>query len=335
MRKACLVVDNFYLNNRIFDLSDKISNRDNCLFFFNVLRAEFLKSNIDLSTQDINKVNDSEIVIYNEMPRELPLINDIPKSYLLLFETDLINKSNWDLNKHKYFNKIFTWNDDFIDNKKYFKFNFSHKFPNEIINKPFESKKLCTLIAGHKNNCDKRELYSKRLEIIKWLDKKHSADFDFYGMGWDKFMFKYPFSRLNNYSFLLELRKKLARKYISYKGSVESKFDTLSSYKFCICYENAKDIPGYITEKIFDCFFSGCVPIYWGAPNITDYIPSNCFIDKRKFKNSNDLFNHIKNISENEYKEIIFFIKDFIKSSAADFFNAKIISKELVSKIYE
>ena len=27
---------------------------------------------------------------------------------------------------HKYFNKIFTWDDKIIDNKKYFKINFSH-----------------------------------------------------------------------------------------------------------------------------------------------------------------------------------------------------------------
>ena len=48
---------------------------------------------------------------------------------------------------------------------------------------------------------------------------------------------------------------------------------------FAICYENARDIPGYITEKIFDCFFAGCVPIYWGgAPNVTDHIPANTFI---------------------------------------------------------
>jgi hypothetical protein len=42
---------------------------------------------------------------------------------------------------------------------------------------------------------------------------------------------------------------------------VDSKKNTLEKYKFSICYENARDIPGYITEKIFDCFFAGCVPI--------------------------------------------------------------------------
>ncbi|MCL1721757.1 glycosyltransferase family 10, partial [Vibrio parahaemolyticus] len=54
-------------------------------------------------------------------------------------------------------------------------------------------------------------------------------------------------------------------RYKSYKGSVESKTHTLKNYKFCICFENAQMIEGYITEKIFDCFFSATVPIYWGA----------------------------------------------------------------------
>jgi len=36
--------------------------------------------------------------------------------------------------------------------------------------------------------------------------------------------------------------------YTSYKGPFKSKIETLKPYKFSICFENAKDIPGYITE---------------------------------------------------------------------------------------
>jgi hypothetical protein len=48
--------------------------------------------------------------------------------------------------------------------------------------------------------------------------------------------------------------------YLSYKGKIDSKKDTLEKYKFSICYENARDTPGYITEKIFDCFFAANSP---------------------------------------------------------------------------
>ena len=72
-------------------------------------------------------------------------------------------------------------------------------------------------------------------------------------------------------------------RYPSYAGEISSKRAILEQYKFSICYENMSDMPGYITEKIFDCFFAGCVPIYLGASNMTDYIPGGTFIDKRKF----------------------------------------------------
>jgi hypothetical protein len=50
-----------------------------------------------------------------------------------------------------------------------------------------------------------------------------------------------------------------------------------SQYKFIICFENSKT-PGYVTEKIFNVFASGSIPIYDGAPNITDYIIPGSFI---------------------------------------------------------
>ena len=50
-----------------------------------------------------------------------------------------------------------------------------------------------------------------------------------------------------------------------------------SQYKFIICFENSKT-DGYVTEKIFNVFLSGSIPIYDGAPNVTDYIISGSFI---------------------------------------------------------
>ncbi|KAB7887432.1 hypothetical protein GBG19_10625 [Poseidonibacter ostreae] len=71
-----------------------------------------------------------------------------------------------------------------------------------------------------------------------------------------------------------------------------------------MCYENARDIPGYITEKIFDSFFAGCVPVYLGADNITEHIPKECFIDKREFDTYEKLYKYLKNMSDEEYVTI-------------------------------
>ena len=57
---------------------------------------------------------------------------------------------------------------------------------------------------------------------------------------------------------------------------------TLSKYKFSICFENSITA-GYISEKIFDCFYAGTIPIYYGDPNVKESIDPDSFIDFRKF----------------------------------------------------
>lgn len=61
-----------------------------------------------------------------------------------------------------------------------------------------------------------------------------------------------------------------------------------SKYKFIIVFENSIT-DGYITEKIFNVFASGSIPIYNGAPNITNFVNSESFILYK---------NHIKDIIE-------------------------------------
>jgi hypothetical protein len=56
------------------------------------------------------------------------------------------------------------------------------------------------------------------------------------------------------------------------------------------------------------------VPIYWGAENITDYIPKETFIDRRDFKNDLELLLFIKSINETSYAQYIANIELFLKS---------------------
>jgi hypothetical protein len=68
-------------------------------------------------------------------------------------------------------------------------------------------------------------------------------------------------------------------------------------------------------EKIFDSFFSGCVPVYWGDPQINLYIDENCFIDKRDFMSLEDLYLYLKNMPEKEYIDKQLAIKNFLNSN--------------------
>jgi len=327
MRKACIVASSYYKGNRIFDMNDKESNRNNCLYPFYVLKNEFKKHDIDLSTHDINTIEESEIVIYNEMPEMLPKKEDIHKSYLLIYETELILPNNWNLKKHEYFSKIFTWHDQYVDNQKYFKINYAHEIPKDYKIENRNRQKLCTLISGNKKKKSHlKELYSERLRAIEWFEEHQSADFQFYGIGWDAYMFSRPYHYFNRIGFL---RRLFTKKYKTYCGMVESKFETMSEYKFAICYENVRDIPGYISEKIMDCFFAGCVPIYLGAPNILDFIPQECFIDKDKFNSYEELYDYIKNMSAEDYNEYLDQIEAYINCKEFEIFSVETFAKSI------
>jgi hypothetical protein len=89
----------------------------------------------------------------------------------------------------------------------------------------------------------------------------------------------------------------------------------LSKTKFCICFENARDIPGYLTEKIFDCLFAGCIPIYWGEANVAHAIPSDCFIDFRKFADYSELNQFISTMTAQTFASYQEAAIQFLKGS--------------------
>ena len=45
----------------------------------------------------------------------------------------------------------------------------------------------------------------------------------------------------------------------------------IGQYKFMICFENTS-MTNYLTEKLLNSYTCGTIPIYWGCPNLPDYI---------------------------------------------------------------
>uniref|UniRef100_A0A6C0LA51 Uncharacterized protein n=1 Tax=viral metagenome TaxID=1070528 RepID=A0A6C0LA51_9ZZZZ len=81
-------------------------------------------------------------------------------------------------------------------------------------------------------------------------------------------------------------------------GGERRKVDFLRQYKFCIAYENEAS-PGYITEKILHAKAAGCVPIYWGAPNLdVDFDVEGC-IDARGLT-AEELLVRVKEVDEDD-----------------------------------
>lgn len=89
-------------------------------------------------------------------------------------------------------------------------------------------------------------------------------------------------------------------------GPVPSKIEFMRPYKFCIAYENSS-YPGYVTEKIMDCFYANCIPIYWGSPTVSIDFNTNRILNRLDFKSDEDLIERIKFLNENEdaYRDFI------------------------------
>ena len=57
----------------------------------------------------------------------------------------------------------------------------------------------------------------------------------------------------------------------------EKKEDGLKSYRYSIIIENSSEYD-YFTEKLIDACLLETIPIYWGAPNISEYFDTRGFI---------------------------------------------------------
>ena len=251
--------------------------------------------------RSFNNLHDADFIILYDTPpaHMLSVLSQYPKEKLILFlwEPPSVRPDAYQGSAHKHFSKIYTWYDDLVDNERYFKFYYPRLqgMIDDVVN--FEKKRLCTMIVGNKGSSHKDELYSARKKTIDFFEQSNIDEFALYGCGWNK------------------------QQYKNYKGQVGRKLDYLKKYRFCICYENIKNISGYITEKIFDCFRAGCVPVYWGASNITDYIPNNCFIAREEFENEQELYEYMKNMSEEEYNQYIENIRNYLQSDLAKLYS--------------
>jgi len=328
-------------------------NRDNCLEPMRILREVAASQGIELHTADVNQ-KDGVIPDFTIYVESIDFVQTLSKKhYLILYETPLTVPKNADVQYLEQFDGIFTWNQDllangFIDSqgRSIAKGRFIEIFhPNPIPEQcgdDFQSmdfvqrKDLLCLIGSnrHANAHDERELYSERVKAIRWFEQHEPGSLKLYGNGW-----KVPQKRLGK---LGKLRYRMEKIYPwlmsrpvfpSYHGPVITKHEVLSKTKFCICFENARDIPGYITEKIFDCLFAGCVPIYWGDVNIGKAIPKEAYIDFRQFKSFSTLSQNLHSMSAEIFNSYQAAAVRFLKSTDFLPFTSNGFAQRLVSQI--
>jgi len=225
---------------------------------------------------------------------------------LIMNEPAAVLPGQYSENIWKNFDRVLTWVESIADlGGKFHKFtkcsydipydrsyvrtiDLSYKLP--LANK----KNAICMINGNKFSSIAGELYSKRIEIAKWFYNHSTISFDVYGTP--------PFDLPN---------------YIGSLSPYIRKFETLARYRYCLCFENiyhpvwSKGSGG--DEKLHDCFMCGTVPIYLGCYDIENYVPLNCFIDFREFKNYSELDLFLQNLSDTQYGTYLDHIENWVR----------------------
>ncbi len=98
--------------------------------------------------------------------------------------------------------------------------------------------------------------------------------------------------------------------------SIKSKLEGHADYRFSVVIENSSH-PKYFTEKLIDCLLCKCVPIYWGATEISDIFDSKGIL---RANNADEILRLISGIDESDYENL-----------TASIMNNFEISKSLVS----
>jgi len=323
-------------NNSLFSEEDVV-HKYNPSYTPRLMRQEFLRCGVELNTPDLNYGKKVAFDLYAEGqvlgPRKRP-------RYLVAMENPNINKLNSNHEFLRQFDLVFAWD----VRVQHLPNVVSVMIPHSLKSGEFADFKqrdiFSCLINANKafKESLSSDLYLERIKTIRWYERYAPEKFSLFGMGWDKLppsftpwgRFKRSITKATNYV--------IGRPaFPSFSGEVDDKAKVLRRTRFSYCYENSRDLKNYITEKIFDSMTQGCVPVYWGADNILDYIPSDCFIDRRHFSSTQEVHEFLLSVKEGDYVAYQNSIRDFIHGSQSECFISikfiKIIINSILSNL--
>ncbi|QWD09492.1 hypothetical protein G6713_01710 [Polynucleobacter paneuropaeus] len=301
-----------FSKNKLFDLSDLKLNRDGTLLPFHRLKHELISINISINTPDLllsGSIRAEKHHYYSlgmlDEGVSLPENNKIELKGFLIMEPPVVAPELYEALPEltRKFGKVYVHNtvgDGYslagVDQTRLEKLYWPQPYwgvLEKFWGRTKRLKRIVVINGNHKPKKLNHELYSKRIYAMAALFKFNKVDL--YGRGWKRW-----WSRT---SFWLPYWLHLSKLMSIYKGECESKYEVLSNYEYCLCFENM-EMKGYVSEKIFDCFYAGTIPIYWGAPDISSLIPPKLFIDARQFSSWDELWKKVSSISDQNLQDM-------------------------------
>lgn len=274
---------------------------------------------VDVVTPDMVDFTDSRLsaVIYFDYSwrrvGQDQFIRKIPyeKRALVLIEPAVVNFSMYYTGLlRRRFRTVFTWDWKLLKNHStYVKILVPPGAPmrdyviNPFKDKTYDRRKLLVAVSANRWSYWPQATFSLRRKTYRQAYAILGDRFDLLGPDWDK-----PCS-------LVERLK--GHVYGAWRGALPGGFPgkvmKMSDYRFSFCFENSVGQPGYISEKIYDCFCARTIPIYYGYKDSMCALPKGTYVDFRAFKTVSDLCAYIRDVPKSEYESYVDRIEVFLQ----------------------
>lgn len=116
-------------------------------------------------------------------------------------------------------------------------------------------------------------------------------------------------------------------------GSLVPKNETnifLNQCKFTLAFENNFNHAGYMTEKLFQAYFSGSIPLYGSHPSVQQEVNKKSFISRQDFNTHKEMVDYVIQLDKDNKRYCEMWNQPIITDSARDYSNQ---SRQLAIKM--
>jgi hypothetical protein len=249
----------------------------------------------------IKKYKDYPITLYFDFPISY---NEIDTNRINLFmihePNEIFGIHDWVYQNHKLFDIVLSWDKNLANSiQNGIEFMCSWRINNNSAWEFLGEKKFeITFLSGIKKITEGHKLRHKIYNLDSQIKPPHRW---YYVLeDWDVNTNTRP-----GYS---EYSKDLSYipKEFQYEPNIYGKKHLYQNSMFNVSVENLKK-ENWINDRLWSCFASKVVPIYWGCPNVEEF-----GYDERgiiRFENEKDLLNILNNLTEKDYYDKLLYIE--------------------------
>jgi hypothetical protein len=305
--------------------------------------AKARQLNILLATSDVLPPEKADVLIYMSPPlRPKEILEQKQKcpsltTIFVTYETAIGARYLFNPKNHVGYDAVITYDRKLVDDNRYFylapRAFYRHRITEGL---PYEQRQVACLVGTNRKMRYRTGLLTMRkgwrFSWRDWLDyvfcpgqlityrsdignacaRYAPGGFDIFGEGWELLPEAGPI----------------------FRGiPTESTLKYIGNYRYYFAFENHASDRGLISERIWDALWGDAVPVYLGHPRIDEFIPRECFIDARKFKDPHEMLDWLHHAPEKTWSQYRDAGRAFISSRAIERFLPESFAEQFLNRV--